>query len=175
MDSQHAMARLGARNGQLDHEPDHQADKPRLHRISTVRQRQGVSLRSASRQMRIDIRRLRAQEDESSDLPLSTLYKWQQVLDVPISELLLDASDPLSPVILQRARLLKVMKTVAAIVERSDSKPVQRLALMLREQLVELMPELKDVTPWHSVGQRRTSEEFGRIAEHRVPDDFFAD
>ena len=32
----------------------------RMHRISTVRQRQGVSLRSVARQMRIDVRRLRA-------------------------------------------------------------------------------------------------------------------
>ena len=34
---------------------------------------------------------------------LSTLYQWQKVLDVPISELLVDNNDPLSPVILQRA------------------------------------------------------------------------
>ena len=45
----------------------------RMHRISTVRQRQGVSLRSVARQLRIDVRRLRAQEDESADLMLSTL------------------------------------------------------------------------------------------------------
>ena len=28
------------------------------------------------------------------------------------------------------------------------------------------MPELKDVTPWHSIGNRRTLEELGRIMEH---------
>jgi transcriptional regulator with XRE-family HTH domain len=144
-----------------------------MHRISTVRQRQGVSLRSAARQMRIDVRRLRSQEDESSDILLSTLYKWQQVLDVPISELLVDANDPVSSPILERARMLKIMKTVAAIRDRADSKPIKRMAEMLCEQLIEIMPELKDVTPWHSVGQRRTSDEVGRTFERRLPDDFF--
>jgi transcriptional regulator with XRE-family HTH domain len=145
----------------------------RMHRISTVRQRQGVSLRSVARQMRIDVRRLRAQEDESADLMLSTLYQWQKVLDVPISELLVETNDPLSPVILQRARMVKIMKTVAAILERSESKGIRRLAEMLTEQLTELMPELKDISPWHSVGQRRTAHELGRAAERRLPDDFF--
>jgi transcriptional regulator with XRE-family HTH domain len=145
----------------------------RMHRISTVRQRQGVSLRSVARQLRIDVRRLRAQEDESADLMLSTLYQWQKVLDVPISELLVETSDPLSPVILQRARMVKIMKTVAAILERSESKSIRRLAEMLTDQLTELMPELKDISPWHSVGQRRTAQELGRIVERRLPDDFF--
>jgi transcriptional regulator with XRE-family HTH domain len=144
-----------------------------MHRISTVRQRQGVSLRSVARQLRIDVRRLRAQEDESADLMLSTLYQWQKVLDVPISELLVETSDPLSPVILQRARMVKIMKTVAAILERSESKSIRRLAEMLTDQLTELMPELKDISPWHSVGQRRTAQELGRIVERRLPDDFF--
>lgn len=149
------------------------AAKRQMHRISTIRQREGVSLRSASRRMHVDIRSLRAQEDESNDILLSTLYKWQQVLDVPIQELLVDTSEPLTPVVLQRARMVKVMKTVAAIRERAEQKSIGRLAEMLIEQLLEIMPELKDVSPWHSVGQRRSANEFGRIADRRFPDDLF--
>ena len=149
------------------------AAKRRMHRINTIRQREGVSLRSASRRMHVDIRSLRAQEDESNDILLSTLYKWQQVLDVPIQELLVDTAEPLTPVVLQRARMVKVMKTVAAIRERTEQKSVRRLADMLVEQLLEIMPELKDVSPWHSVGQRRAANEVGRAAEHRLPDEFF--
>ncbi len=145
-----------------------------LHRINTVRERQGMSLRSVSRQMHVDVRRLRSEEDESSDLLLSTLYQWQKVLDVPITELLVETEDTLSPAVMQRARMLKIMKTVAAILERNNSPPIQRLATMLHEQLVELMPELEDVSPWHSVGQRRTSQEFGRVFEQMISDDFFA-
>ena len=36
---------------------------------------------------------------------------------------------------------------------------------MLRDQLVELMPELEGVSGWPSVGQRRTMEELGVAAE----------
>jgi hypothetical protein len=35
------------------------------------------------------------------------------------------------------------------------------------------MPELADVTPWHSVGQRRTREELGRTARMVIPEDTF--
>jgi hypothetical protein len=46
---------------------------------------------------------------------------------------------------------------------------------MLISQLVELMPELKEVSAWHSVGQRRTQDEMGRIVERTIPDNFFGD
>lgn len=149
------------------------AAKRQMHRINTIRQREGVSLRSASRRMHVDVRSLRAQEDESNDIMLSTLYQWQKVLDVPIQELLVDTNEPLTPVVLQRARMVKVMKTVAAIRERAEQKSIGRLAEMLMDQLLEIMPELKDVSPWHSVGQRRTANEYGQIMERRLPDDFF--
>jgi hypothetical protein len=32
------------------------------------------------------------------------------------------------------------------------------------------MPELKEVSPWHSVGQRRSLDEMGRIAENPLGD-----
>ena len=74
-----------------------------------------------------------------------------------------------------RARLLRVMKTVRAIKESTSSAPIQRFATMLEEQLIELMPELKDVAPWHSVGQRRSPDELGRAAERVLPDSYFTD
>jgi hypothetical protein len=46
---------------------------------------------------------------------------------------------------------------------------------MLEQQLVELMPELKDVAAWHSVGQRRSPDELGRAAERVLPESFFSD
>ena len=42
-------------------------------------------------------------------------------------------------------------------------------------QLVELMPELEGVSAWHAVGQRRTLDEVGRVAERRMPDHLFAE
>jgi hypothetical protein len=67
------------------------------------------------------------------------------------------------------------MKTVRAIKESASHPPIQRFATMLEQQLIELMPELKDVAAWHSVGQRRSPDELGRTAERVLPDSFFTD
>jgi hypothetical protein len=36
------------------------------------------------------------------------------------------------------------------------------------------MPELQEVGPWHSVGQRRSLDEVGQVVERRIRDDFFS-
>jgi len=35
------------------------------------------------------------------------------------------------------------------------------------------MPELADVTPWHTVGQRRSLDELGRAGRDVVPEETF--
>jgi transcriptional regulator with XRE-family HTH domain len=145
----------------------------KLHRLSEVRQQQGVSYRNVARRLGLDLKTVRQQEEETADLPLSVLYAWQQVLDVPIADLLLDNDGPLSPLVLQRARMVKLMKTAAAIQEKAESNSIRRLVQMLMDQLVEIMPELKEVGPWHSVGQRRTLDDFGRVVEQPVAEDVF--
>ena len=148
--------------------------RPRkLHRIAEVRQHQGVSLRSAARRMRIDMATVKNLENAETDMPLTTLYKWQEVLEVPVGSLLVDQDDSLSDPVLRRAQLVRLMKTAAAIQESAANDSTKRLALMMIEQLCEIMPELKDVTPWHAVGQRRSLEECGRIAERAIPDQWF--
>jgi transcriptional regulator with XRE-family HTH domain len=146
----------------------------RMHRIRTVRRLQGVSLRSAARQIGLDVRRLRAQENESTDLHISDLLRWQKALDVPVSELLEEPDTQLSRPVLERARMIRLMKTAQAILERSNSTPIRRMAEMLINQLVEIMPELKHIGAWHSVGQRRSLSELGRIAEHTISTDNMA-
>ncbi len=142
-----------------------------LHRLATVRQQQGVSHRNVARRLKLDMKTVRKQEDETTDLPLSMLYAWQQVLDVPIAELLIDSEAPLSPPVMERARLVKLMKTAMAIQEKAETNSMKRLVTMLIEQLVEMMPELKDVGPWHAVGQRRTLDDYGKVVERSVADD----
>ena len=141
-----------------------------LHRIQEVRRLQGMSLRTAARQLETDIRSIRAQEQASTDLKLSDLYKWQQALDVPVSELLVDSDEPLSRPVRERACLLKVMKTARSLLESAPDGAVRRMAENLVEQLIELMPELAEVSPWHSVGQRRSMDEMGRIGESPICD-----
>lgn len=143
-----------------------------LHRLSEVRQQQGVTLRNVARRMRVDLKTVRSQEDSRCDLTLSALYAWQQVLDVPVADLLVDDEGPLSPAVKQRAQLVRVMKTAVAMLEQSDSAKTKRMAQTLIDQLLDIMPELKEVGPWHTVGQRRTVNEIGRIGSQTVPDDF---
>jgi transcriptional regulator with XRE-family HTH domain len=146
-----------------------------LHRIAEARRQQGISARSAARRLRTTMDQVRRLEDPQCDMPLSELYRWQRALQVPIAELLVDSESPLSEPVLTRARLLRVMKTVRAIKESAGTAPIQRFATMLEQQLIEMMPELKEVDAWHSVGQRRSPNELGRAAERAIPDTFFTD
>jgi transcriptional regulator with XRE-family HTH domain len=149
------------------------AHEQRLHRISEVRQQQGVSLRSAARRMGKEVSRLKVQEQETTDLSLSDLYDWQQVLDVPVADLLVDQDAALSRPIMQRAQMVRLMKTATSLLESAHVPATRRMAQMLVDQLVEMMPELAEVSPWHSVGQRRSLDEFGRAFERRISDDMF--
>jgi transcriptional regulator with XRE-family HTH domain len=153
--------------------PNGAATEGRLHRIAAVREQQGVSLRAVSRQMGTEIRRLREEEDETADLRLSDLYRWQEVLDVPLSELLVEPGTSLSQPVMQRAQLLRLMKTATSILENSRSPGIRRMAQVMVEQLVEMMPELASVSGWHTVGQRRRLDEYGRVVERSISEDAF--
>jgi transcriptional regulator with XRE-family HTH domain len=146
-----------------------------LHRIADVRRRQGISVRSAARRMHTSIDQVRRQEEPGCDMLVSELLRWQQALEVPVGDLLVENESPLSEPVLTRARLLRIMKTVKAIEETATSSSIQRFAAMLEQQLIEVMPELKDVAAWHSIGQRRSPDELGRTAERVMPDSFFGD
>ena len=146
-----------------------------LQRIGEVRQQQGTSLRSVARKLNLPMQEVREQEEPSSDLHISELLKWQKILDVPLADLLVDNQGPLSEPVGKRASMLRVMKTAKAILESTKSDSMTRLANMLVEQLIQIMPELADVSAWHTVGQRRTQDEVGRIVERSIPDSLFND
>ncbi len=144
-----------------------------LHRIAEVRQRQGVTLRNVARRLGMSLPVVRRQEQPDCDLRLSDLQRWQQVLEVPVAELLVEGEGQLSGPVLERSRMVKLMKTAAAIRERTEGQPVGRMVTMLIEQILEIMPELSDVTPWHTVGQRRTLDDIGRTGRMLVPEEVF--
>jgi transcriptional regulator with XRE-family HTH domain len=140
-------------------------ERTKYHRIAEVRAEQGVSLRSVSRRTGIEVRVLKQQEDPYTDLTIRELQTWQRALDVPLSDLLVDNNNRLSQPVQQRAQLVKIMKTAAAIEEVSTSPRVNRLVAMLKEQLEDLMPELKEVSAWPNYGQRRAPNQLGKIGE----------
>lgn len=146
-----------------------------LHRLAEVRRQQGLSVRSAARRMGVSMSQVRAEEQPDHNLSLVDLMRWQQALEVPLVDLLIDEDSPLSSPVVSRARWLRLMKTVKALLEASPSPSITRMVQMLEQQVLEVMPELKDVGAWHSVGQRRTQDEVGRIAETPVAASFARD
>jgi transcriptional regulator with XRE-family HTH domain len=144
-----------------------------LHRIANVRQQQQVSLRNVARRLGLSLTEVRRQERPESDLTLSQLLCWQQILEVPVAELLVEAEGQLAGPVLERSRMVRLMKTAAAIRERTRGTPTARLVTMLIEQVVELMPEVEGVTPWPESGQPRRLDDVGRTARFPVPDELF--
>ena len=145
----------------------------RLHRLADVRQQQGVTLRNVARRLGVEMSVARRQEQETCDLRISDLLGWQEVLEVPIAELLVEAEGQLSGPVLERSRMVKLMKTAAAIREQTDGTATHRLANMLIGQILEIMPELQDVSPWHHATQRRTLDDVGRVARNVVSEEVF--
>ncbi len=134
-----------------------------------------MSLRRIAQQMKMDIEVLREEEERDTDMPLSRLYAWQKALEVPVADLLVDNDSPLSAPVLQRARMVRLMKGVAGILEKTREPTVRRLAEGIAEQLKQMMPELEGVTPWHEASDRRQPVRLGRIVQQVYSYDFRVD
>ena len=140
-----------------------------LHQLALVRKREGVSQRTMAKRLGVDLTTVRNQEKSNANLTLDQLYKWQAALDVPITELLADCEEPLSAPVLQRAQMVRLMKTVALIRQQTNQTPIKRMAQMLVNQLIEVMPELVDVRAWNAVGERRSINDLGIAASRQLP------
>ena len=106
--------------------------------------------------------KVRSQEDPSSDILLSDLYRWHEILNVPVTELLEQADGDLSPPVRLRACLVRAMKTVQSMQEVARQPSMRRLADNLAAQLIEIMPELKEAVAWPVIGSRRLRGDFGQ-------------
>ena len=83
-------------------------------------------------------------------------------------ELLEEPSDSLAPALRTRACLLRIAKTAYSLVKESRTNATRRLAQNLVDQLVALMPELREQRAWHDRGTLRSSHDVGRIAEQVI-------
>lgn len=146
-----------------------------LQRLAVVRRNQGISRRTLARRMNVDIEVVRQQERETADVSLSVLYAWQKALEVPLGELLTESGDSLVSPVLERSQLVRLMKTVLAMREQAKQESIRRMAQTMCDQLVEIMPELANVGPWHVVGKRRRLSELGVAAQRRLTEDVFVD
>lgn len=160
LDSQQPPDLVGADSPQ-------QTKKKNLHRIAEVRKNQGISERTLCKRLNIDLPTLRRMEDPTQDLSLADLVRVQEAMDVPLVELLEDSHSLARP-IQERAKLVRIMKTVAALEDVSLSSRPKRLLEMLREQLVDLMPELADVGSWPQYGSRRGTASVARVLAQEI-------
>jgi transcriptional regulator with XRE-family HTH domain len=151
------------------------AEPKPLQRLAMARQQQGISRRTVARRLNVDVEQVRQQERETADLSLSALYAWQKALDVPVSELLVEAGDSLVSPVLERSQLVRLMKTVLAIREQAKQESIRRMAQTMSDQLMEIMPELACVGPWHAVGKRRRLSDLGVAAHRHLTEDVFVD
>jgi len=142
----------------------------RMHRLAEVRRQEGLTRRTIARRLNISVDKV-MQQERDVDPPLSTLFRWQKALDIPLTELLVEADTTLSKPVIRRARLLRMMKTIMTIAQRSKQSSIRRLSRLLAHQLSEAMPELKDAEPWPAVGKRRTKHELGQAALRRFVSD----
>ena len=151
------------------------AEERPLQRLAMVRRLQGLSRRTVARCMNIEVEVVREQERQTTDLPLSVMYAWQKALDVPMAELLTEVSDSLVTPVLERSQLVRLMKTVLAVRDQTRQESIRRMAQTMYEQLIEIMPELANIGPWHAVGKRRRLSELGVAAQRRLAEEVFID
>ncbi len=147
----------------------------KLHRLGETRQREEISRRSIARRLGVDVATVELQEGEFTDIPLSALYAWQDALGVPLVELLVDSDERHSTPAIKRGQLVRLMKTALSILEQAEPPPLRLLAERLVGQLLDVMPELREVNSWPDVGQRRRRDDYGRAARHSLPDELFFD
>ncbi len=145
-----------------------------LHRLQEIRNQQDISIRSLSRRMNVTASEVRMQEEPDFDLRLSTLYRWQQALGVPAAELLVEADDGLSAPIQLRARLLRMMKTIATILDQPQTDRTINLIANLKSDILEVMPEVEKVDRWHGSSSDRSGDIAAAVLR-QIDDAFFMD
>ena len=135
-----------------------------LHRLAAKRSEQDVSLSTVAKKLGVEIAEARRQEQATTDIFLSQLYGWRDVLETPVADLLFELDDiPTNP-IKCRSQLVKMMKSVRAIMETTMEDGTRVLAGMLSDQFIDLMPELEHINAWPAIGQSRERRDLGQAA-----------
>ena len=131
------------------------------HQVAKVRRIQSVSLATCARKLGISINEARYQEQPTTDLTISQLMAWKEVLDVPLSELFGPIENELDNPVRNRALLLKAMKSAKQIRRDSRESGIRSMADNMIEILLKMMPELAEVTAWPEVGQSHEARPLG--------------
>ena len=154
--------------------------KPQLHRLQDARCEQEVTLRKVGRHLfgnPPQISLVKEQETGRADIRISQLRQWSLVLELPIDELIHEPEEALSRVSALRANMVFLMKSVVSMIESIErgSHGPKEIVLQLYDQLVAIMPELKDTSSWRVFGQRRGLDDFGAAAKYEYPEESLFD
>jgi hypothetical protein len=146
-----------------------------LHRLSAVRKLRRLTLSDAARGLQLPYEEARRQEQSTSDLALSQLYRWQHLLQVPVAELLVEGEQPLGMPAVKAEAFTAVLDVVLRIIAQTRQPGIRRMAHTLVDQLVELAPELKQIADANTAGQAHLFDAEGRALKGALPVDFFLD
>jgi hypothetical protein len=120
--------------------------KRTLHRLAEARKSQNVNIKTVSRILGVSVEQAKSQEIPSCDLKISEIHEWQRALNIPISELLVEGDHQLSGPVLERSKMVRLMRTALELRDDSTKGKVSALKQMLVEQILELMPDLVSMT-----------------------------
>lgn len=143
----------------------------KLHQIATVRREQNISIVSCAKKLGISVQEARYQELPTTDLTITQLLAWKEVLEVPLSELVGQTGDDLENPIRNRAKLVKIMKSAKQVLQVAHESRVRYIGETLVDQLVELMPELAEISAWPDVGQSHENRSPGVAVTRRFDPD----
>ena len=148
-------------------------DRRALHRLSAVRKLRNVSLDDAARQLELTPQETKHQEQPTTDLTLSALYRWQELLKVPVGKLLVEGEGPLGLSSAKPDTLAEILRGALLILQHTKQPGIRRMAHTLVDQLVELSPGLREIADAHTAGQAHRFDEQGRAMKGALPLDFF--
>ncbi len=152
-------------------QPQSRKSEKRFHQIEQVRINQEMSIQTCARKLGISVQEARRQERPTTDLTISQLMAWKEVLDVPLAELLGPIDGELDNPIRSRATLVLVMKSAKQIRRDARESNIRVMADNMVDQLCEVMPELENVQAWPEVGQSHEARSLGVTATRRFEPD----
>jgi transcriptional regulator with XRE-family HTH domain len=144
-----------------------------LHRLAAARREKGLSACTLARRLKTSVDWVKRQEQQYADLSLSSLHEWASALEVPAEALLIDSEVLISELTIPWNRALTLYRTAQAILEKAEHPNFRRMVTTLLEQLVNLVPELKDAGPLTAADRRRLGEQVQALVVRQLPENVF--
>jgi len=112
-----------------------------LHRIREVRASKGVGIETVAAELGKSPATIVLEENPETDLRLSVLRQWSQVLDVSIGDLIIERPEYAGIPGLTSQRLKQLETTAEKLVEMTTDKATLTFARGLRHQIREFFEE----------------------------------